>query len=360
MKLRILIVFLLFPGKWLFAQEAGIHSKDDRHGLNVGIPEVQELLFIAYSISEKGLQDTLILNRKTDYYHRVLKQFMTFRNDACVKSIGIDFGKHFHQLRMDACNYHFSAEGKLVKNAGLNNLSWGRKDHLKKYLPHLEEFAARSLFRDFYHQNQNYYKSLIDTLADRSQPLIQKSWLEARSQIKYEKFSIYFSPLSWGRHSTNSYESGNGPSLAIFVSAPYMNPEVPEWLLKVYDTRMIFTELDHNYVNPASIFFSDEIKECFRDRGRWATGEFTDGYPDPQSLFNEYMTWALFLVYARERYSETEFTMIRARVENSMMNYRGFIRFGQFSKALLERCQANPETLRISDMCREMLMWCRE
>ena len=360
MKFRILIVFLLLTGKWLFAQEAEIHFRDDNQRLKVQVPEVQELLFIAYAISENGLKDTLILNRNTEYYHSAIKQFIAFRNDACAKSIGMEFGKHFHQLRMDACNYHFSAEGKLIKNAGLNNLGWGRKDYLKKYLRKLEVFAEKSSFRDFYQQNQGYYKGLIDTLVERSRPLIQKAWLEARSQIKYEKFSIYFSPLSWGKHSTNSYDSGNGPSLAIFVSAPNINPEIPEWLLNAYDSRMIFTELDHNYVNPASSFFSDEVKVCFSDRDRWATGGFTDGYPDPQSLFNEYMTWALFLVYARERYSETEFMVIRASVENSMMNYRGFIRFGQFSEALLERCQANPDELLISDICSEMLMWCRE
>lgn len=357
MKVIIIIFFSL-----LFLETKAQVSKNDSlidtPNIKVRIPEVQELLFVVYSISETGLHDTLTINQKTDYYKSVINKFYAYKDEKCVKRIGLCFKNYYNQLRMDACNYYITENGSIIKNKDVKNLSWGNKDFFKKHIKYLEDFAKKTDFIAFYKQNTLFYNSIIEAINFQTQPETQKKWLEDKFNRKYSICSIYISPLSWGRHSTNNYVANGQNQMAIFVSAPNDFPTLSREIGSALNVRMLFTEIDHNYVNPESDLHLKKIKEAFRNREKWTDKKFTDYYSSEYAVFNEYMTWAVFILYAYDNYNGESFKFIKSNVENMMINYRGFIRFSQFSDQLLALYIKKEPSPKIDNLFKPILEWC--
>jgi len=58
---------------------------------------------------------------------------------------------------------------------------------------------------------------------------------------------------------------------------------------------VVFTEIDHNYVNPGTSKYEKLIDSIFSNRSAWTKhGNSSDYYDSPVRVFNEYMTHAAF------------------------------------------------------------------
>ena len=120
---------------------------------------------------------------------------------------------------------------------------------------------------------------------------------------------------------------------------------------------VLFTELDHKYVDTASQEYMDEISDVFSDIAPWNRQA---GYRTPWLTFSEYMTWAVFCLYANDRHSPADFTEIKRVTEEFMTENRGFLRFGEFNDQLLALYLAREQGETVSDLYEEILAWARD
>ncbi len=319
--------------------------------VSIEIPEVQELVFVIFALTERGLNDSVMIDHTSSYYKEVIQHFSAFKNEEIVLSFGKIIDKHYNQLRMDACNYHFDENNLLAKNEQFNNLSWGNRDYLKKHLKALQEFSVKSQFRDFFSRHRSYYDSLQQRLKEQVNIMDQHAWLEQNFPIHLERYRIFFSPLSYGMHATNSSLN----EVVVWVSGPLEIADTSPVLIKAGASRMVFTEIDHNYVNPMSDLYTKEIRRAFRNRELWASGGFSSAYNSSYAIFNEYMTWAIFILYAKDKYAHEDFLLIKKMVEDMMVEYRGFPKFRWFSDRLLELYTSKSHDIRVSDLFLPMM-----
>jgi hypothetical protein len=120
---------------------------------------------------------------------------------------------------------------------------------------------------------------------------------------------------------------------------------------------MIFTEVDHNYVNPRTDDFGSQIDSIFSNREIWARGKHADFYRRPVFVFNEYMTHALFSLYALDTFDGPTARFLIERRE-AMNEGRGFLKFREFNAALIKLKKETPNTP-VSELYPKVIDWCR-
>lgn len=302
----------------------------------IGIPEVQELIMVLFALAEPEGTPSGLIDHGTAYYREVMTAFAPYKGTKVVRRVRRKMKKRSYHLRMDACNYTFDDRHRLVRDPQYDHFSWGKKDVLRPLTPALEDWAKQTGFRRFYQDHRAYYDSL-KALMERQSPIApQRDWLNRHFPSSYQDIQIFFSPLSYSRHSTNSFFAQRYQKVLVFVSGPFEagDERYSEALKEGLISRMVFTEIDHNYVNPLSDQFLPDIQKAFQRRAFWATPGLADHYSSAYDVFNEYMTWGAFLLYAKSHFSEDIYAQINQSVVSQMEQRRGFIRFGDFSRQL--------------------------
>ena len=75
-------------------------------------------------------------------------------------------------------------------------------------------------------------------------------------------------------------------------------------------------------------------------------------------IFNEYMTWGVFMIYLKENFNTKDYEIVQKNQADFMVNSRGFIKFKEFNDkliALYEKSKSN----KISTLYPEILEWCK-
>lgn len=300
------------------------------------IPKVRELLFIAMAVTQTGADDPYMINKYTAYYEEVRSHFKPYINKELNNKLSSEMKKNFDVLLMDACMYSMPSHGKIIRTNNTAPFSGGRKDHFQKLILLLENFSSQSHFEEFYSNHLAFYNSLIKTLREKSNTESSLEWLNREFSMEVEKVGVIFSPLSYGRHATQINVTANDPTRRLYVSAfPEYVKEMTDFEKEIYTTRMIFTELDHHFVNPNSQQFKNDIRKIFHQRKFWIDVDIQQSYRRPQDVFNEYMTWSLFLVYMNERMEMQEYSLVMESIYKQMLK-RGFIRFEQFNECIMQ------------------------
>ena len=232
----------------------------------------------------------------------------------------------------------------------------------QKLVPEIEDFARKSDYRAFYKGQIPYYEKLIDKQKQLMPVRTMWDWLEARFPQRFGCYRVVFSPLIGGSHSTQQYGrfvKGNLYKEAVmFVNGPEQYARQTELNDQELASAIVFTEIDHNYVNPTTSRFRGKVDSVFSDRTIWTkVGGDTDSYGTPQSVFNEYMTHALFCVYARDQYdSKTADYLIEQR-DRLMVERRHYTRFKEFRQKVEELYGTRKTDGSIADMYPALLQW---
>lgn len=122
--------------------------------------------------------------------------------------------------------------------------------------------------------------------------------------------------------------------------------------------RSVFTEVDHAYVNPVTAKMAADVVEAFGRTAHWATTQAAANYPTAELQFNEYMTWAVFILYAAERLGADDFVRLKEKTVSIMKKGRGFRAFDVFAdKAIALR---NASERRIEAMIPDLIAWSRD
>ncbi len=332
------------------------------------IPEVYELANIIWTLSSKG-QAADNLNKYSRYYQEVYTYFKPFLTHPVFQKLDksvTNYFEDYYDFRENSLSFYFE-KGKLVRKEPYFYV-YGKKwidfnSLFQKLLPHIESFAKASRFQDFYKKHQYYYQQSIGQQKQLMPVKQMWQWMEHQFDTKYDAYKIVYSPLIDATHSTSHFftwlEKGKGmfQETVMFVCGPEIFEPHTKYTLKQKEglsSGIVFTEIDHNYVNPLSEKYLQQIDTIFNNRTLWTAPDGdTEMYPSPFHVFNEYMTHAVFCAYVKDTYdAQTADFVINQRIK-LMVERRKYIKFKEFTEELL-RLRG---TQKIKDLYPAILAW---
>lgn len=335
------------------------------------LPEVYELANVIWALSPTGKEATN-LQKDTQYYKEVENYFKPYLDHPVFKKLILenqnDYSQKYFQFRENSFIYEFKGS-EIVKGATYNyafGADWeGFTNLFTDLLPLVQDFSDRTNFRTFYKKHKKYYSNDLKRLQELLPIKNMWHWLENEFPIKQNAYKIIFSPLIGGSHSTQKYygkdttnDSWFSESVMFICDANRYdsNKELTEKQKEGLMSGVVFTEIDHNYVNPISNNYKKEIAEIFNAKV-WSD-EQNGFYNNPQSVFNEYMTHSVFCLWVAENYDkETSDYVINERVKMNVAR-RGFIKFKEFNDQMIQLKKENP-TKTVAELYPQIIEWAK-
>lgn len=336
------------------------YVKLNKSQVTIEIPKALELYLIAVAITDYGLNSRNLINKNTTYYQEVIKHFLPFKNHPVIAKLDsyatniVDY----LNLRTNTFYYNFD-HGHLIKKDFLPRHSCSIFDKDIKRL--FESFARKTNFEAFYREHDSFYRQQIAEYNMKVPVKKMWQWLESQFPNKYDTYTVIFSPLIADTHNTIRLGPEGSKLCVMFVSGPKTGNMKDDILAEVSISRVVFTEIDHNYVNPITDLYSRQVEEALPDITKWHDLKMQhDVYRSPYSVINEYLTWAVYLLYAYDNYDAETYAIIEGRVNQQMEKGRGFLRFSSFSKFCLELYKNKANYKKISDLFPELIEWFAE
>lgn len=367
------MMLLLAVSNFVYSQEKEVDfnqsyiEKNDQK-TTIEINEAQELIYIILSITDFGKENPNMTKQNTEYFKEVKAYFTPFSNHDVVKKFDGLLRENVVNYFLLAGNaYGFKFEGqKLVPTNIYNFPAKGigkyeiKTNPITTYLNDLEEFAKDSDYRKFYKDHESYYNGLKNEYQNYAAVNEQKEWLETRFDYKINSYRVLTSPLIAGMNATHTFEDSDFKEMLLFLPTIREDKEWSEKFRRAINTRIIFTEIDHNYVGPVSEKNLETINSIFDNREKWVNAEnkSTDHYPKPVKVFDEYLTWGLFILYSHDKIGNDEvlFSQIVDNVNDMMVNKKGFLKAKEFNAELLSiyRTSSNKK---IANLYKPLLEW---
>lgn len=331
----------------------------------VEIPEVHELVNIMVALSKIGQLDGNMIDNSTAYHKEVLKYFLPYKNHPAIALMNKHITKVMHNesyyfyyaLKMNACGYIFNTDGEILNDGVITKMGFSSLENpFEKHNQLFEDFAKQSKFRKFYKEHLPYFKELIKDYKVLNPIRKMQNWLEKKFHFSYGSYLVTFSPLVGGIHSTQKYKDNGFEQTVMFVCRSEFSNVYNDNVNEMLNSRVVFTEIDHNFVNPTSDKFIKEIDTAFDDRAIWANDSAgASPYGSPLAVFNEYMTFALFSLYCIDTFPSKDVEFYIPIMERMMKN-RGFINFNKFNQKLINTYTKQPKVT-IDQMYTTMLSW---
>ncbi|MCF0069830.1 DUF4932 domain-containing protein [Dyadobacter sp. CY261] len=355
----------------VFAHFSDDYIRKSRGHNFVEIPETFELANILLMLSPAG-QKAGNMVKSGQYYDDVAAYFKPYLGHAVFGKLDFPAGQYmqrYYEFRENSICYNFKGD-ELIQaeyffvtgedNSGYTNAF---RDHLEL----ITDFARKSKFREFYKRHLTFYQEQIAKQTEWSDLAGMHKWLEKEfSRPKFDCMKLIFSPVILSSHSTQRFggfdsNGKNYQQMVMFVSGPDVyNAEAA----LTNDQRrgllagIIFTEMDHNYVNQRTSDFEEAIDSIFSKRELWAPNGNSGFYQSSVSVFNEYFTHALFSLYVLDQYDDATARFLITRREVLMAERRGFVKFREFNAALMKIKKENAETP-VSALYPKIIDWCR-
>ncbi|WP_400077849.1 DUF4932 domain-containing protein [Winogradskyella sp. R77965] len=339
------------------------YIEENTGSYKVFAPEVHELVNIAIALTKRGREDSNMINLTSNYYKSVINHFEKFEDhpllDSLNKNVTGNFNSsynYYYNIKMNACMYSFE-KNKIVNNSPFNRLGFEDSNYLEELIPLLNDFAQKSSFEIFYKENEDYYESLISSYY-RLVPLKKMwKWIEEKFPNRYQSYKVYFSPLVGGAHSTHEFSDNEFNETFMFINAPILSDTYSTKEKEALLSRIVFTEIDHNYVNPMSSEFP-ETSSILNPIKCWNSDE-SQWYGNSSSTFNEYMTWAIYTLYMYDNFDIETFKKANIDYTSVMVNGRGFHKFKEFNDFVLIWYKNNPEKP-IKKLYPEVIRWIKK
>lgn len=351
-KFPAIFILLLFAFNSMNAQS---YVSDDSDQYNekilITIPEVYELINIAIAITSFGESHPYYINKDTPYHAEVMKHFAAFKTHSFIKSIQEYHGNvdGFNFLKMRAAASHFFEENIVCDKKQLYLPTEEDEVQLHEELISAAVFAKETGFQSFYEDHLPYYKEQLKMFKTGIPTGDCLDWLEKQFPSRNHQLNIFLSPLTGWSH----FAVGKQDYTDIYIFGP--NEYIPSKTEEGMHTMVLFTELDHKYVDVISRDYADEIDSAFANVRDWNGQKY--GYQTPQLTFSEYMTWAVFCLYASDKYEEEVFSEIKQGTVEFMTVNRKFPRFGEFNDQLLELYKNREEGVTVPDLYTKILEW---
>ncbi|SDF42180.1 protein of unknown function [Dyadobacter soli] len=363
LRLRFNSVPAFFPADYI---------RENRGRALVEIPETFELANILLLLSPTGPKKGSMIETGP-YHEEVMAHFKSYLGHPVFKALDVPevgYVHNYYEFRENSMCYQFSGD-KLVPTPYF--FVYGSDDStfsnaFRNNIGLVEDFAKTSKFREFYQKHLPYYRKLITRQAEWSDVPGMQRWLSKEFARKgFDTSKLIFSPIIYSRHSTQQFAGSDEnrrsfEEMLLFVNGPEVyttQPELNDQQRRGLLSGTIFTEVDHNYVNPRTADFALSIDSIFADRDFWAPVSKSGFYTTPVAVFNEYMTHALFSLYALDTFDEPTAKFLIARRETMNAENRGFVKFREFNTALIKLKKENADKT-VAALYPKIVGWCRE
>lgn len=346
------------------------YIKKNKGKIQVEIPEVYELANIIWTFSPSGKRSTDLINSGS-YYEKVLTWFKPYLDHPLFKQLDFPDSLYFHNYYDFRENsFAFSFKGDKLVSVGpyyyVTGNDWGNYNSLfKQLLPVVEDFAKKSGFREFYKSNTDLYAKQVKREKELMPVKSMWEWMEIQfPKKKFQSYKVVFSPLIGGSHSTQNYATYANDEYfretVMFVCGTERYDKRTDLSEKQKEGLMsgiVFTEIDHNYVNPVSYQYAKVIDSAFSERTKWA-GANTKMYGNQLLVFNEYMTHAVFCLWVMDQYDKPTADFVIKSRESLMVDKRHFIKFKEFNQELI-RLRFENKDKKVSELYPQILKWCK-
>lgn len=276
-------------------------------------------------------------------------------------------GRYF-ELKMNAFAFEFAADDRLLRSRVYDRCGFpgSPQNALLPLLDSLQAFANHSRFREFFGIHRPFYQSQKSYLSSALDAPAMLTWLRSRfpTAVPFDGYRIVFSPLVGGRQSVTWLESNGYRELQAHVNFPY--PVESDGALSPAASsfrrgQIVFTELNHGFINPAADPFRPQIAAVFSDREFWVVkGSSADSYGNALSLFLELMNWALLALYAEDAAPAADLELLHVTLNAFMGEQgRGFRHFPAFRMELLRLYRQRLPNTSVEALYPALLDWCK-
>ena len=325
-------------------------KKQNQGEYKIEINEVKELIHIMIAITQSGLENDDMVQQKGKYYQDVIAHFKPYESEKIIKtfdSLIVASPFHYIFLTGNGISYNFKGN-KLIKSKVFDFPATSTsklkitENPITTYKKEIEEFAKKSNFRKFYKKHQPFYREMISAYEKGANVGKQWKWLENNFKTTQNSYNILCSPLINGLNYTGDFENNNFKLIYMVLPPLDYDENLSERENELLNARIMFTEIDHNYVKAPSLANKSAIDQYFKDRKKW-TNEEVEGifaYPNPLKVFDEYMTFGVFILYCRDNYENEDFIAAKEGVIELMIQ-RGFPKMQEFTDKLLKARSEN-------------------
>ena len=337
----------------------------------VEVPEVYELVNVAIAMTPTGIADRDLVYHDSEYYERMRAWFDKHRDQPLVAALDAELAANPNQyftLKMNGYAFEFDEHDKLVPSKVYDRTGFTaeRRNALRPYLEKLQAFSDATGFRRFFRENAATYQDQIAFFRDIADVGEMKRWLDRNfpTSSDYDGYKIIFSPLVAYNQSATWFESNGFKELQAHVNYPYpqdLTRYTQEALSPraavLYRGNIVFTELNHGYINPEADKYGDRILKAVSDRDHWVDKSKGPDYYPSIALFNEYMNWGLVSLRLVDYSPPDELAGMVARVDRMMVERRGFRRFKEFDAFLMDLYRARKPPQTIADLYPQIIEW---
>ena len=343
-----------------------------RGKVSVEVPEVYELVNVVIAMTATGQQNRNLIYHDSDYYAAVRKWFDPFQGHPAVAAIDsvlrLDVNR-YASLKMNGYAFEFDAAGRIVHSRVYNRTGFsGEKSNaLRSFVPLLQSFADDSKFRDFYRRHKSTYDEQISFYRKDADVKGMLAWLDRNfpGASGYGTYKIIFSPLVSYNQSSTWLESNGFRELQAHVNYPYPQDLKRQGgdlkLSKISETILrgdiVFTELNHGYINPEADRYSRQVLDATSHRDHWVDSARGPQYYGGISAFNEYMNWALVSLRIVDLAPAGEQQALIDIIDRMMTERRGFPQFTAFDAFLVDAYRHREKGQTVADLYPRIIAW---
>jgi hypothetical protein len=342
-----------------------------RGRITVEVPEAYELVNVALAMTSSGIRDSNLVYQRSDYYRAMRAWFDPHRGHSAVAAFDSMLRvspNHYFDLKMNGYAFDFDSGGRLAPSRVYDRTGFTgqRRNPLRPFLDRLQSFADSSRFRSFYERNRPFYDSQVAFYRDSADVEGMRAWLDRNfpGRKGYDSYKIVFSPLVAYNQSATWLESNGFRELQAHVNYPYPGDwqrrtgvRLSEAAQRLARGHIVFTELNHGYINPEGDRYADRIARAISRRDHWVDPARGPGYYGGTAAFHEYMNWALVSLWITDRAPREDQGSLRGLIEDMMTKRRGFPRFEAFSAFLVDRYRRRGPGETIADLYPEIIEW---
>lgn len=341
------------------------YRKTHRGKTFIEVPEVYELVNIAIALTPTAIADKNLVVQDSDYYKRMREWFDDYKDYKVIRDFEELLKKDqsiYFNLKMNGYAFEFGKNNKIVKSKIYDRTGFsGQKSNtLAPFIPQLEVFAISSDFRKFYKKNKKTYADQIAFYRDAANIAEMKNWLDKNfpSSNDYDSYKIIFSPLVGYNQSTTWFESNDFKELQPHVNFPYRKDKTLSKEAQILaDGAIVFTEINHGYINPEADKYAERIVKAVSNRNNWVDASKSENYYPGIATFNEYMNWGLVSLRYNDYAPENECEKLIGSIDEMMTKRRGFPKFAAFDKFLIELYRNRRPNQTLADLYPQIIEW---
>lgn len=317
------------------------YQTEHRGQLDIEIPMAYELVNVAIALTPYAKENPGLV-ATSEYLNAVRTQFAPYIDHPFVRALDQAMRNEgqYHTLKMNGAAFDMREGGVVTRSSVYKSTGFGA-NALAPLTIEMQDFAHITDFPRFYDTHNKLYSSQIDYLRDDVDIQGMLNWLkqEFPNVAEYDHIRILFSPLVGDNQSLKTFDEDGFRQMMAHVNFPYPGKEDAELSaegLAFYRGLILFTELNHGYINPTIDPYSGAIQAAMPDMSAWASAEMARSYGSSTAIFTEMVNWALVSVRAYDVLPEKDAILIAKKVERIMVRNRGFKYFAMFQKKFLE------------------------